>query len=154
MEEKDVNIYIELAESKTKISALENSLNEVKEEIKDMRNDQKAIYEISTSVKLIAQSMNTMKDDLIEVKKGQIELSGKVDAQITEVKVGQKNLEKQLHEKVDCISKEMEVSEKRHFVGFDIRDLLTKNWYKIAIGLAGLVTMIAQYPDIVKFFQN
>lgn len=82
-----------LIETSERAKSNTHQIEEIKEDIKEIKSDQKAIYEISTSVKLIAQSMTSMKEDIAEVKQGQCDLANKVDERILEVNVGQKKLE-------------------------------------------------------------
>jgi len=72
-----------------------HQIDEIKADIKTIKEDQKAIYDLTTSVKIIAENVSNMKDDLKEVKQGQINLSGKLDTQIQDVnnKVAELKLE-------------------------------------------------------------
>lgn len=83
MDEKDLII---LTETAARSKSNSKQIEEIKDEVKEIRNEQKAIYEIASSVKLIAQDMGFMKESLNEVKRGQKALTEKVDEQITEVK--------------------------------------------------------------------
>lgn len=51
---------------------------ENKADIKELRDENKAIYELTYSVKSIAENMCSMKDDIAEVKQNQISLTDKV----------------------------------------------------------------------------
>lgn len=55
-----------------------NQIEDVKDSIKGIVAENKAIYELTTSVKLIAQDMGFIKEGLEDVKQGQGELSKKV----------------------------------------------------------------------------
>jgi hypothetical protein len=94
MEDKELITLTEVVE-RTKSNTCQ--IEELKDEVKEIRNEQKAIYDIATSVKLIAQDMGAMKESLIEVKQGQKDLTYKMDEQISDVK--------QKIEKVDSKSK-------------------------------------------------
>lgn len=105
MDNENTKLLIETSErSKSNTHQIE----EIKEDVKEIKSEQKAIYDIATSVKLIALSMDTMKDDLAEVKQGQVDLSNKVDNQITEVKNGQATLENKIWDKVDAVNDKVE----------------------------------------------
>jgi uncharacterized coiled-coil DUF342 family protein len=83
MDDKDLITLTEVVErSKSNTHQIE----ELKDEVKEIRYEQKAIYDIATSVKLIAQDMGAMKESLIEVKQGQKDLTTKMDEQIADVK--------------------------------------------------------------------
>lgn len=63
-----------------------NQIEEIKSDIKEIKQDQKAIYELSTAVKLVAQNVGSIQNDVTEIKQGQKDLSTKVDTQIKEIK--------------------------------------------------------------------
>lgn len=48
--------------------------DEIRSEVRELRKQNEAIYEIAASVKVMAQDMQGVKDDLKEVKTGQEEL--------------------------------------------------------------------------------
>lgn len=66
--------------------------DEIRGEVRELRKQNDAIYEIATSVKLIAQDIQGVKDDMKEVKDGQQALSEKVDGEISKVKKEQEKL--------------------------------------------------------------
>lgn len=55
-----------------------HQISEIKKEVEDIRAENKTLYELTTSVKLIAQDLGSVKDDMAEVKDGQLKLSNKV----------------------------------------------------------------------------
>jgi uncharacterized alpha-E superfamily protein len=77
---------IKLTEVDARSRSNSHQIEEIKEEIKDIKNEQKAIYELTSSVKLIAQDMSSIKDSVNDVKQGQKILENKMDEQITDVK--------------------------------------------------------------------
>lgn len=94
MEEKDL---IKLTEVDARSKSNSHQIDELKDEVKEIKKENKAIYELTSSVKLIVQDMATIKDTVNEVKDGQKILEDKMDVQISEVK--------QKIEKVDGKSK-------------------------------------------------
>ena len=61
-------------------------IDKIEDRIKDIETEQKALYELTSSVKSMAENISDMKSDIKEVKKGQFDLSNKMDNQITDVK--------------------------------------------------------------------
>ena len=51
--------------------------NGIREEVREIRNQNEAIYKIASSVQLIAQDMKNIKEDISEVKSGQKQLGEK-----------------------------------------------------------------------------
>ena len=72
MNDNDVRILTEV-EQRAKSNS--HQIEEIKEDVKEIKAENKAIYELTTSVKLIAQDMGSIKADLAEVKQGQKELT-------------------------------------------------------------------------------
>lgn len=95
MQDKDL---VTLTETSERAKSNTHQIDEIKEEIREIKSEQRAIYDIATSVKLIAQDMGSMKEAINEVKQGQSELSDKVDEQIKEVKSSQKTLDNKIDE--------------------------------------------------------
>ena len=77
---------IELTEISERVKSNTHQIDEIKSEIRDMKIENKALYELTTSVKLIAQDMSSIKQDITEVKCGQTALSEKMDSEISKVK--------------------------------------------------------------------
>lgn len=97
MDEDDKELLIQTSErSKSNTHQIE----EIKDNIKEIKQDQKAIYDLTTSVKIIAENVSNMKDDIKEVKQGQSLLSDKLDNQITDIK-------DDVQHKVDGVSKKV-----------------------------------------------
>lgn len=67
----------EMIEKITRTEAIaeqnKTEIHDIKEEIADIKENNKAIYDIATSVKLMAQDMTTVKTTVGEVKKEQKE---------------------------------------------------------------------------------
>lgn len=83
MDDKDL---IVLTETAARARSNTKQIEEIKTEIKDIKNEQKALYELSTGVKLMVQDMSYIKDSVNEVKEGQKSLENKMDEQISDVK--------------------------------------------------------------------
>lgn len=137
-----------LIETEQRSKSNTNQIREVKEDIKEIKSEQKAIYDIATSVKLIAQSMDTMKDDLFEVKQGQVNLSHKVDTQIEEVRDGQGKLENKLQERVDCV--DTKVDNVRDRTKFDVLDYFMNNVLPWLLGAGALGGVYAFVQNVLK----
>jgi vacuolar-type H+-ATPase subunit H len=76
MDEKEL---VTLTEAVERGKSNSHQIEEIKEEIREIKSEQKAIYDIATSVKLIAQDMTTMKETINDVKEGQSKLEQKID---------------------------------------------------------------------------
>ena len=83
MEEKDL---VTLTEAVERSKSNTHQIGDLKDEIKEIRNEQKTIYDLTSSVKLIAQDMSSIKESVNKVEQGQNMLSEKVDMQISDVK--------------------------------------------------------------------
>lgn len=83
MEDKDL---IVLTETAVRAKSNTKQIEELKTEIKDIKNEQKALFELSTGVKLMVQDMSYIKESVNEVKEGQKVLEDKMDEQISDVK--------------------------------------------------------------------
>mgnify|MGYP000897550731 FL=1 len=83
MTEDDKELLIETSE---RAKSNTHQIEELKADMKEMKQDQKAIYELSTAVKLVAQNVGNIQHDVTEIKQGQKDLSNKVDNQINEIK--------------------------------------------------------------------
>lgn len=83
MEDKDL---ITLTETAARSKSNTKQIEELKGEIKDIKNEQKAIHELTTGIKLMVQDMSYIKDSVNEVKDGQKSLENKMDEQISDVK--------------------------------------------------------------------
>lgn len=82
MDDKDI---ITLTEVAARSKSNTYAINELKEEMKEIKSEQKALYELTSSVKLIAQDMSYMKKSIDEVKQGQCKLTNKMDNRILEL---------------------------------------------------------------------
>ena len=85
-------IIKQLQETTDRAKSNTHQIDEIKEEVKEIRNEQKAIYDIASSVKIMSESMANIKDDVIAVKESQEQFSQKVKEDIEEVKDSQKEL--------------------------------------------------------------
>lgn len=94
MDDKDLVILTETVErSKSNTKQIQEIKEKIKDEfaevnndIKDLRQENKAIYELSSGIKLIVQDMSLIKDSVNKVEEGQKELTVKMDTQIKDVK--------------------------------------------------------------------
>ena len=93
---------IELTEISERGKSNTHQIDEIKEDIKEMKLENKALYELTTSVKLIAQDMSSIKQDIAEVKCGQEKLSDKMDSEISKVKDEQEKIKDNISEVKLC----------------------------------------------------
>ena len=79
MDEKqytDLAVHVQEIDSRCKSN--EHRIDDHDNAISELRNRQEAIYDLTSSVKSIAQDMSYIKEDIQDVKRGQSELSDKV----------------------------------------------------------------------------
>ena len=72
----DLAVHIESVDARCKSN--EHRINDHDNEIKELREKQDAIYDLTSSVKSIATDMTYIKEDVKEVKSGQAILNDKV----------------------------------------------------------------------------
>lgn len=121
MDEDDKTLLISTSErSKSNTHQIE----EIKTDIKQIKEDQRAIFDLTTSVKIIAENVSNMKDDLKEVKHGQSDLSNKLDNQIQDVndKVNELKLEPLEEMKKD--KHELRIEVLKQIIGYAITGLV------------------------------
>ncbi len=68
------DIIKELAETTILSKKNEEQINELHNEVSEIKRENKAIHDIATSVKLIAQDMSYVKEDMAEVKNSQSQI--------------------------------------------------------------------------------
>lgn len=78
MDEKYTELAVHLESVDAKCKSNENRLKDHDEQIKELREKQDAIYDLTSSVKSIATDMTYIKEDVKEVKSGQAILNDKV----------------------------------------------------------------------------
>lgn len=103
MNEDDKELLIQTTE---RSKSNTHQIDEIKEDIKQIKTDQKAIYDLTSSVKIIADNIQNMKDDIKEVKQGQSALSDKLDNQISDIKDDVQTRVDDVSKKVDEIKQE------------------------------------------------
>jgi uncharacterized protein YdcH (DUF465 family) len=89
MDEDDKELLIQTSE---RSKSNTHQIDKIEDRIKDIETEQKALYELTSSVKSMAENISDMKSDIKEVKKGQFDLSNKMDNQITDVKQQVQNM--------------------------------------------------------------
>lgn len=67
------------------VSKNRNDIDDIKTEINDLKGKQGAIYELTTSVKLIAQSLSGMKEDIEHLKDGQESVKNFFNGKVAEL---------------------------------------------------------------------
>lgn len=85
-------IIKQLQETTDRAKSNTRQIDEIKEEVREIKKEQKAIYDIASSVKIMSESMANIKEDVIAVKESQEQFSQKVKEDIEEVKDSQKEL--------------------------------------------------------------
>ena len=78
MDEKYTDLAVHLESVDARCKSHVHRLNDHDAEIKEMREKQDAIYDLTSSVKSIATDMTYIKEDVKEVKSGQAQLNEKV----------------------------------------------------------------------------
>lgn len=78
MSENYTDLAVHLQEVDSRSKSNEHRLNDHDKEIRELREKQDAIYDLTSSVKSIATDMTYIKEDVKEVKSGQDKLNEKV----------------------------------------------------------------------------
>lgn len=78
MDEKYTELAVHLASVDSRCEANEHKITEHEQTLKELREKQDAIYDLTSSVKSIATDMAYIKEDVKEVKSGQDRLNEKV----------------------------------------------------------------------------
>ena len=68
----------ELQEVKSRSSSNTHRIDKLEQSVDDLRGESKAIYELGSSVRIMADNLTGMKDDIKEVKTGQSDLNEKI----------------------------------------------------------------------------
>lgn len=76
MEEKYIQMITEVAE---RAKSNSHQIDDLKSEIKDVKEDNKALNKIATSIELMSMDLGRVKDDVSEVKESQISLKSDLD---------------------------------------------------------------------------
>ena len=88
-----------LTETAERAKSNTHQIEELKEEVKDLNKEQKAIYDIASSIKVMSSEMVNIRGDITAVKDSQEQFAEKVKNDIEEVKDNQK----ELTDKIDSI---------------------------------------------------
>ena len=78
MDEKYTELAVHIESVDARCKSNERRINEHDNDIKELREKQDAIYDLTSSVKSIATDMTYIKEDVQEVKSGQAQLNEKV----------------------------------------------------------------------------
>ena len=78
MDEKYTDLAVHVQEIDSRFKSNEHRITDNEKAINYLRNRQEAIYDLTSSVKSIAQDMSYIKEDVGEVKAKQTELNDKV----------------------------------------------------------------------------
>ena len=118
-----------------------HQIDELKLKVNEMSQFQVVIFELTTSVKLIAQDLGYIKETVNKVELGQIKLSEKTDKQFLDVKCEQKDLKENVEGKIDTLSDKTK---------FDWAVFLTKVVLPALIGGGALGTALSYFSSIFK----
>lgn len=149
-EDSNLDLAVKLAkvEENTKQNTYE--ISELKDNVKEINQQYTAIYEISSSVKLMAQAMNSVKDDIIDIKKttGKMQEDAKKDRELIEERLKE---EREVTEsKVECLSSKIEMVNNKSIIKIDVIEWITKkeNFWRLLAAISLLVTLATNYKDI------
>lgn len=78
MDENYIKLAVRVQEVDSRCRSNEHRLDDHDQELRDLREKQDAIYDLTSSVKSIATDMTYIKEDVKEVKSGQDKLNEKV----------------------------------------------------------------------------
>lgn len=78
MDEKYTDLAVRVQDVDSRCRSNEHRIDNHDKDIEELRNRQEAIYDLTSSVKSIAQDMSYIKEDVGEVKAKQNELNDKV----------------------------------------------------------------------------
>lgn len=78
MDEKYTDLAVRIQDVDSRCRSNEHRIDGHDKDIEELRNRQEAIYDLTSSVKSIAQDMSYIKEDVGEVKAKQTELNDKV----------------------------------------------------------------------------
>lgn len=78
MDENYTNLAVHIQEVDSRSRSNEHRLDDHDKELRELREKQDAIYDLTSSVKSIATDMTYIKEDVKEVKSGQDKLNEKV----------------------------------------------------------------------------
>ena len=78
MDEKYTELAVHIESVDARCKSNEHRINDHDNDIKELREKQDAIYDLTSSVKSIATDMTYIKEDVQEVKSGQAQLNEKV----------------------------------------------------------------------------
>lgn len=120
----DLAVKIESVDQRTKSNT--HAIADVKTEIKDLREKQESIYELTNSVSLIAQSMTNIEEKVDDVKTGQKELESKFD---------------NLNEKVEAVDAKTKI---------DFASAIKNNFWKIIFSIVGLIGVVKIVMDMIN----
>ena len=85
-----------LVESDQRSQSNTHQIEDIKLDIKQIKEDQKAIYDLTSSVKVIADNIINMKEDIKDIKNSQKESSEKTDRQIKNMEDDQIVIDKKI----------------------------------------------------------
>lgn len=114
MDDNYAQLLVKAEKVEQRAKANTHQIEEIKEEVKEIREEQKVLLELTTSVKLIAQDMTYMKSTIEDVKTGQDSLNSKIHY---------------VEEQVEQVGNRTKV---------DWLDFVTRNFWKLLLAAGGI----------------
>ena len=134
MGENDRALLIEVSEQGKSNT---HQIDELKGEIRELKADAKATLKLATAVEMIALDMSRMREDLSEVKQGQLAMSEKVADQFGAVNSRVTHIEQKPFREYQETKKEIKSKVVSTVVGVVITALLSVLGTMFAAGLIG-----------------
>ncbi len=134
MTENDRVLLVETAE---RSKSNTHQIGEIKDDVRELKADSKATLKLATAVEMIARDMSHMREDLTEVKQGQLVMSEKVADQLGAVNTRVTNIEQKPFRDFQEAKKEIKSKVISTVVGVVVTALLSVLGTIVAAGLLG-----------------
>ena len=149
-EDSNLDLVVKVAKIEENTKQNTYQISELKDNVKEINQQYTAIYEISSAVKLMAQAMNSVKDDIVDIKKTteKMQEDAKKDRDLIEERLKE---EREVTEsKVDCLSSKIDIVNNKSIIRVDVIEWVTKkeNLLKLITVVSLLVTLATNYKDI------
>ena len=149
-EDSNLDLAVKVAKIEENTKQNTYQISELKDNVKEINQQYTAIYEISSAVKLMAQAMNSVKDDIVDIKKTteKMQEDAKKDRDLIEKRLKEERETTEL--KVDCLSSKIDMVNNKSIIKIDIIEWVTRkeNLLKLITIVSLLVTLATNYKDI------
>lgn len=149
-EDSNLDLAVKVAKIEENTKQNTYQISELKDNVKEINQQYTAIYEISSAVKLMAQAMNSVKDDIVDIKKTteKMQEDAKKDRDLIEERLKEERETTEL--KVDCLSSKIDMVNNKSIIKIDIIEWVTRkeNLLKLITIVSLLVTLATNYKDI------